>query len=73
MKFDSNSWNNKVKLRVSLANYAKMVMSLTAINFFYALTDLNWFIMILNFLMFFPALFTILSKVKYDKGVPDGE
>lgn len=67
MKFNQSSWNNIIRLRISLSNYAKMVASITAVNGFYALSQKNWIILGINIIFFITAMTTIFSKIKFDK------
>lgn len=66
-KLDTRSWTNPVRMRLTIVNYAKLVLSLTAIHIFFTIQQKNWILLGINILFFLTAITTIISKNKFDK------
>ena len=70
MKIDKSVWNKPDRLRKRIMDLAKIILSITAVNAFYTLSQKNWIIFGINVLFFITTIPVFLSKAKWDKKPP---
>lgn len=70
MKVDTSLWENKERLQIRIRNIATMVMSLSAVNGFYMLSQKIWILLGINCLFFITTIPLFISWSKYQKEPP---
>jgi len=70
MKIDTSLFNNKERMRIRLLNLATMVMSLSAVNGFYTLSQKAWIFFGINTLFFITTIPVFIAKAKWEKEPP---
>lgn len=73
-KIDISLWTNIRRLRERVKNVATMVMSITAVNGFYMVTEKNWILLGINCIFFLTMIPLFMSYSRFQKEPPkEGE
>lgn len=70
MNIDISLWTNMKRLRERVRNLATMVLSITAMNVFYTISQKAWLFMSINLLFFLSTLPVFMSWSKFQKEPP---
>lgn len=70
MRIDTTIWNNKKRLRDRITSYAKLTLSISAVNMYATWTTGNYFIFGINALTFLTSIPPIISRIKWEKQPP---
>ena len=70
MKIDIGLWYNIERLRERVRNFGSIILSICAMNGFYAYTQKGWLVLGLNVFFFITTLPLFLSYGKFQKEPP---
>jgi hypothetical protein len=68
--FNTEIWDNVKRLRVSLYNTAKTLLTFSIVNIFASISTKSWIILAINILGGISAIIIIGGKLKYDSLPP---
>lgn len=70
MKIDITLWDSPERMRKTIKDLAKIILSLTAMNIFTLIYYKSWIVMGINILFFITTIPVIISKRTHEKQPP---